>query len=272
MPTRREILALSAIAGTGLALPASPALAAPTTAPQAIAGATLVTLPSGRKYWLTGALGGGAARALVVGLTFSGHDATWMHDVSWVTGNAATTGWRRHAATANYTLAMPEPVDNAWNAGKGPVGDPNPNGWPGSGQDDVQALLDVVADASARTPIDPSRVFVAGGSAGGAMAARASIERPDVFAAAAMASGWVPYRWPTQPWDCYAVHGCADVTVPIRGGVGADGYVFPSLYAATVRAPRGSRVGLYLTDGGHAVPGWFASATWNFWTGDRARP
>jgi pimeloyl-ACP methyl ester carboxylesterase len=233
---------------------------------------TVVTLPSGRKYQLAGATGGADPRPAVVGLTFSAHSGTWLNDAAWVTGHPETTGWHQHALAHDYTLILPEPVSGAWNVGVG-TGDPNPNGWPGSGQDDIGFVLAATADAGTRTPIDPAQTFVAGGSAGGALAARLSMEHPDVYAACAMASGWVPYRYPTAPWDCRLDHGGADTTVPIRGGSGADGYIFPALYESTVRAPRGSRVGVYvIPTGGHGIPGWWANAIWAFFTTERARP
>jgi poly(3-hydroxybutyrate) depolymerase len=252
-----------------MSLPRAAAAAVP---PAPVPDATKVLLPGGRYYWLCGATGGVTTRPLVVGLTFSGHDAAWLESVSWVTGHSDTTGWRRHATGNGYTLILPEPVSGAWNAGKGD-NDPNPNGWPGSGQDDETFLLNCAADVATRTPVDPARVFVAGGSAGGAMAARVSIAHPDVFAACAMVAGWVPYRYPSQPWDCRIDHGGQDATVPIRGGAGANGYVFPAAYEAMARAPRGSRVPAYLVPAaGHEILGWWAGAAWGFWTTERARP
>lgn len=236
-----------------------------------IPGAQVVTLPSGRVYQLTGVTGGLAPRPAVLGLTFSAHSGTWLNDAAWSTGVAATSGWHRHAAAHGYTLILPEPVSGAWNVGTG-TDDPNPTGWPGSGQDDEQFLLDVVADARARTPIDAAQVMVAGGSAGGGMAARMAVDHPDVFAACALVAGWFSYRYPTRPLDCRIDHGTADTTVPIRGGAGADGYRFPAAYEAMSRAPRGSRVALYATAGGHDIPGWWASAVWAFFTVERARP
>lgn len=269
--TRRNVLALSTLAGlSAVSTLGGATVASAATAP--VPDATKVLMPGGRWYWLAGAIGGSTPRPAVVGLTFSAHEAAWLEAVSWVTGHPETTGWRRHASAADYTLILPEPVAGAWNAGKG-TNDPNPDGWPGSGQDDEAFLLDVVADATGRTPIDPARVFVAGGSAGGAMAARMSVDHADVFAAGAAAAGWVPYRYPTRPWDFRFDSGGGDTTVPIRGGKGADGYTFPALYEATVRAPRGSRVGAYLfPTGGHGIPGWWAGAIWNFFTVERLRP
>jgi len=51
------------------------------------------------------------------------------------------------------------------------------------------AILALVADLLERYPIDPERVFVAGLSAGGAMAAILAEQAPDVFAAVGIMSG-----------------------------------------------------------------------------------
>lgn len=238
-----------------------------------VPGAAHIALPGGRSYWLAGAIGGTTPRPVIVGLTFTSHDAAWLDSAAWVTGHPETTGWRQHAAANNYTLIFVDPLGGAWNVGRGDSTDPNPNGWPGSGADDETAILAALADAGERTPLDGARTFIAGGSAGGAMAARMSVDHPDTFAACAMAAGWLPYRWPRQPWDCRADSGGNDTTVPIRGGAGINGYIFPPLYEAVVRAPRGSRVAPYLfPGGGHAIPGWWAAAVWNFFTVERLRP
>ncbi len=52
-----------------------------------------------------------------------------------------------------------------------------------------EAIVGLVGDLIARHPIDPRRVFVAGLSAGGAMAAILAEQAPDVFAAAGIMAG-----------------------------------------------------------------------------------
>jgi poly(hydroxyalkanoate) depolymerase family esterase len=71
------------------------------------------------------------------------------------------------------------------------------------------ALVSLVNDLLARHPIDPRRVYVAGLSAGGAMAAILAEQAPDVFAAAGIMAG-VP------------LHACRDVEsafAAMRGNV-----------------------------------------------------
>jgi poly(3-hydroxybutyrate) depolymerase len=211
-------------------------------------------LPSGRTYWLSG-----SGPVLVIGLHGSNLTAANVNGVMWVTGSPATTGWQQHAKLRGYRLALAEGVaGGSWNVG---------GGWPSGRQDDMAYLLDVVADAGATGP-----VFAAGFSAGGALAWRAAAEHPEVFAAAGSASGWAPVR-PTTPLDCYHIHGTGDTTVPIRGGfVSIYRFTFPAAADEARLAPRGSRVMLYPTTGGHGAPGWMAEALWSFWTVDRLRP
>lgn len=215
------------------------------------------TLPGGRTYWLSG-----TGSTLVVGLPGSNLPATNVNDVFWQTGNPATTGWQRHAAAHGYTLALGEPADPAhgssWNVG---------GGWPSGPQDDMAYLLAVVADAGTF-----DRVFIAGFSAGGAMAWRATAEHPEVFAACGSGSGWAPL-YPAGPIDCWHTHGTGDTTVPVRGGfVSIFPYSFPAAFEEAARAPRGSRVVLEVSTGGHAVPGWMADRLWWFWTVGRMAP
>ena len=208
------------------------------------------TLPSGRTYWLSSP---GHTR-LVIGLHGTALSAQNCNDSFWLNQPG---GWQGHAAGTGYTLALGEAVAGRWNAG---------GNWPGGSQDDIQYLLDIVADAG-----QFASVFVAGFSAGGAMAWRACVERPDAFTAGGSASGWAS-SYPSQPLDFWHIHGTGDTTVPIRGGPGTMGVSFPEAAQEATKAPRGSRVVLYPTDGGHGTPGWMAVRLWQFWTVERARP
>lgn len=242
---RRTLLAATAGAAALAALPIRPASAF------GLVG-THVVLPSGRTYWLTPGSG-----SLVVGLHGTSQTADAANAAFW----SGIGGWQGHALSRGYSLALAEAVAGKWNVGAG---------WPGGTQDDVQYLLDVAADAAGRAPV--SEVFAAGFSSGGALAWRAAAEHPEVFAACALASGWAPVR-PAGPIDCYHAHGGQDSTVPIRGGAGTGGYVFPPAADEGRLAARGSRVVLYpIPTMGHAVPGWMADAVLSFCTVDRLRP
>lgn len=210
-------------------------------------------LASGRTYWLSG-----TGNTLVIGLPGTGLDAQNANDTFWSTGNAATTGWQQHARDNGYVLALGESLAGDWNVG---------GGWAGGPQDDVGYLLAIVADAAA---VDGpfARVFVAGFSAGGALAWDACALHPEVFTACGSASGWAPVP-ATTPIDFWHVHGTADTTVPIRGGAGTRSFVFPAALSEAAHAPRGSRVVLEPTSGGHGTAGWMAARLWSFWTAGR---
>jgi poly(3-hydroxybutyrate) depolymerase len=246
MVSRRAVLA-TAVAAAGVAALPGTAHAAGLIVPP-LRG-TRRTLPSGRTYWLSG-----AGPRLVVGLHGVGLDASNCNATFWQTSAAATTGWQAHADATGYRLALAEAAAEDWNVG---------GGWAGGGQDDLTYLTQVAADAGGGT-----EVFTAGFSAGGAMAWRAVCERPAVFAAGGAASGW-PSVAATGPVDWWLVAGTADTTVPIRGGPGTRQFAFPPALNFPAQAPRGSRVVVEATAGGHGTAGWMAGRLWQFWTTGR---
>lgn len=216
------------------------------------------TLPSGRGYLLTGVLDG-PPRPLMVGLHPSGHTSADANSGFW----NAPGGWGAHATAHGYTLALGEGVGGTWNVG---------GAWPvHHGQDDLAYLAEIVSDVQNVTAIDSARRFVAGASAGAALAWTACVERPDLFAAGVGASGWAAH-YPDHPIDFWHNHGLYDPTVPLAGGIGTVGMVFPPAVREAERAPRGSRVCLNVTRGGHTAPGWMANRAWTFCTVTRMRP
>lgn len=255
---RWTILMIVLAVAFALCVAATAVFVSKATADTALTG-THRTLASGRSYWLTTTPE--TTDVLVIGLPGTALGAANTNDAFWVTGNPATTGWQRHAAAHGYTLALGESAGGRWNVG---------GGWPGGTQDDVDYLVQVVNDAEAqRSPPRPfTAVYVAGFSAGGAMAWTAVAERPDVFAACGMASGWAA-SYPTHSMDCWHVHGTGDTTVPVRGGVGTMSYNFPPAFYEESKTTRDSKVVLEPTTGGHGVAGWMADRLWQFWTSGR---
>lgn len=245
-------------AAAGLTITATLAIIIPTTTSSSASTSTTTppltgqhrTVTGGRTYWLSG-----AGDDLVVGLPGTDLNASSVNAAFWNTGSAATGGWQRHAASHHYVLAIGETLAGNWNVG---------GGWPGGSQDDVAYLVNVVADAAKAAGHPFHAVFVAGFSAGGAMAWRAVADRPDVFAACGSASGWASY-YPAHRVDCWHVHGTADTTVPIRGGAGIHGFVFPPAFYEQSRTTRDSRVVMEAMGGGHGVAGWMADQLWQFW-------
>jgi predicted esterase len=273
MDRRTFVRNTAALAAGGVILgPTQRALAAPgefvavprDLAPVALPSSLVTrTLPSGRTY-LVQPRAASTPGPVVFGFHGSAHDASNAEATFWVVpGDAAASGWSKHAALRDYTLVLGNGLSGRWNVG---------NGWPGGTQDDDAYALAVVDFVLASQPnADPAQVFAAGFSAGAAMAWRLAALYPDVFAACASFSGWAPV-YPAQPIDAYRCHGTADTTVPILGGVGGSSYNFPPLEDEFRKSPRGSRIVLHPTAGGHVTPGWAAQRILDFWLVDRKRP
>ncbi len=89
--------------------------------------------------------------------------------------------------------------------------------------DDVAFIASVIDRMEADYPVDPDRVFVVGGSNGGEMAYRAACELSGRIAAIADAMGTLLVDCqPSQPVSVIAIHGTADVNIPIDGGLTDD--------------------------------------------------
>lgn len=123
----------------------------------------------------------GAADGVAMPLVLMLHGCTQNAD-----DFALGTGMNQAAAPANAMVLYPAQARSA-----------NPNGcwnWfePGHqhrGQGEPELLVAMVRDVMARHPVDAQRVYAAGLSAGGAMAAVLGREYPDVFAAVGVHSG-----------------------------------------------------------------------------------
>jgi polyhydroxybutyrate depolymerase len=89
--------------------------------------------------------------------------------------------------------------------------------------DDVAFIAALIDRMEATYPIDPNRVFVAGGSNGAEMAERAACELSGRIAAIADVVGTLLVDCaPKHPVSVIAIHGTADVNLPIDGGITDD--------------------------------------------------
>ena len=157
---------------------------------------------------------GTAPLPLVVFLHGAGGTAAWAD---------GETGWSALAARDGFALALPEgtpphpdkPPKFLSNPRRWNDGSPNPVG----DADDVAFLAALVEDASRRTAIDGTRVYLSGFSNGAGMAFRAAAELP-VFAAVAPVAGlcWVSDPRPVRPVPTLYVVGASDPLIPLRGG------------------------------------------------------
>jgi poly(3-hydroxybutyrate) depolymerase len=225
------------------------------------AGMTRVTLPSGRTYLIRRRVASTPGPA-IVGLHASAHDAANAEATFWVIpGHPEQSGWSRHAILRDYTLVLGEAVAGSWNVG---------GGWPGGSQNDEAYLVAVAADLTELSNVDLGQIFVAGFSAGAAMAWTMAAKYPTLFSACAMFSGWASIH-PGTRLDAYHMHGTADTTVPLLGGVGVSNFTFPNMSQESALATRDSMLIYNITSGGHATPGWAAQRVLDFFTHDRNR-
>ena len=98
---------------------------------------------------------------------------------------------------------------------------------------DVEYVLDLVDAIKSRHNVDPDRVYLFGIATGGFMANRIACQAPDVFAGIATFAGgvWAEKSRCDPPagtsTNVLNIHGEADLTVPIEGGVNFAGVPFP---------------------------------------------
>jgi polyhydroxybutyrate depolymerase len=158
------------------------------------------------------------------------------------------------------------------------------------GVDDVAFVRAVVEEVAGALPIDADRVFAIGHSNGGMLAYRLACEAADVFAAVGLQAGalGIDSCDPAEPVSLIHVHGTADTSVLLEGGVGSGvaGVAFrstagslaavtspqgcddepvdevdganPALSTSTWSCPEGAEVRLALVEGG--AHGWFGGA------------
>lgn len=140
----------------------------------------------------------------------------------------AYLGWESLAAARDVVLVF---ADGTLQGGDGPrfwnATDACCN-FAGSAVDDAQYLADLVDSVTAVTPIDRTRVYLAGHSNGAFMSFAAACTHADVFAAVVAVAGATFAKAaeckPSKPVSVLAVHGTADGTVSPAGGTIAAAY------------------------------------------------
>lgn len=129
-------------------------------------------------------------------------------------------GVTRAAASRGLYVLLPDGTVDAsgkrfWNA-------PGCCDFGATGVDDVAYLTDLVHEAIATRPIDPSRVYFFGHSNGGFMSYQLACRASEEIAAIAVLAGSdVPGETdcvPTRPLSVLHLHGTADSTIPYAGG------------------------------------------------------
>jgi polyhydroxybutyrate depolymerase len=206
-----------------------------------------------RTYRLHAPVRAGSARPLVVVLHGAGATAKEVE---------RRYHWDPLAERLRFTVVYPQGVGRRWDD---------------SGTRDVDFLRTVVDDVSARTTIDPRRVFVTGISNGGVMAYRAGCGLAGTVAAIAPVAAWFPDCLPATPVSVLHIHGLEDEILSFDGGSGtppvptglaawrdADGCTGPAAisrageitHSVWAECPPGVAVELYtITHGRHEWPG-----------------
>ena len=137
----------------------------------------------------------------------------------------AHLGWDALADREGLMIAYPDGLDRTWNAGKccGPARD--------RGVDDV-GFLDALV-AALRRDAGVGEVYAVGFSNGAMMSYAWACARPGALAGIGPVAGALTVDCPAPaPLTVVAVHGTRDERVPIDGGRGPSGVVFPSLDAS----------------------------------------
>jgi len=130
---------------------------------------------------------------------------------------AAISGFNAMAMDPGAVIVYPQGYGQSWNAGA--CCEPANV----DGVDDVAFISALVDRMEADYPVDPDRVFVAGGSNGGEMAERVACDLSSRVAAIADVIGTLLVDCqPSQPVSVIAIHGKADVRIPIDGGLTDD--------------------------------------------------
>lgn len=185
-------------------------------------------LADGRTYLLHARPSTGPVPLLVV-LHIAKHTAAFAERAS---------GFSALADKDGFAVAYGQGVNNDWNAG----------GCCGStAVDDVGYLRRLVRDVESRLPIDRRRVYVSGDSEGAMMAYRAVCEAPDVFVAAGVVGGVLldGVRCAHTVVRVLEIHAEGDTSVPLAGGRGIFGVVFPSQASERARVAPGSLIVLH---------------------------
>jgi polyhydroxybutyrate depolymerase len=160
----------------------------------------------------------GANPPLVVVLHGAGGTGRWARSAH---------GWDALADREGLVVAYPDGWARTWNAG-------DCCGRARSrGVDDVAYLRQLVARLAEEDGIDPSRVYAVGMSNGGMMSYAWACSRPGDLAGVGVVVGArvTPCDDP-GPVPLVVVHGAADTSVPIDGGVGPESMTrhdYPSL-------------------------------------------
>ena len=198
-------LCLAVLASCGRSEPGDSA--SPTTPRPAVSHGALEVDAQARTYrvFAPPTIETGTPTALVMALHDSFGTAERFRDV---------TQFDAAAVAGNFVVVYPESLGDSWNAGFC-CGRPAREGT-----DDVGFLVRLLDELERTYPIDPTRVYAVGASAGAMMAYRLGCDRADRVVGVASVGGTmvVDDCHPEQPVSILAIHGTEDGEVPYDGG------------------------------------------------------
>jgi polyhydroxybutyrate depolymerase len=196
-------------AATPTATPAASPTPTPAPTPPAVAGHIEVGGLT-REYLVVAPLDVAERDALPLLLALHGRTGT-------IADAETISGYDTMAVDPGAVVVYPQGYKGSWNAGTC-CEEANRESV-----DDVGFLRALIDRMEADYPIDPTRVFIVGGSNGGEMAERAACELSDRIAAIADVVGTLLVDCqPSQPVSVIAIHGTADTMIPIAGGLTDD--------------------------------------------------
>jgi polyhydroxybutyrate depolymerase len=128
-------------------------------------------------------------------------------------------GMNRIARREKFAIAYPEGINRVWDDARPPVMRLGYIVQPG---DDVPFITALVRQLVREGIADPSRIYLAGLSMGGFMAARLACERAELFTAIAMMAATVPEQYrktckPRRTLPGLMMHGTYDTIIPWFG-------------------------------------------------------
>jgi polyhydroxybutyrate depolymerase len=131
----------------------------------------------------------------------------------------ADLGMNRIAQREHFAVVYPEGVNRVWDDARPPIMRLGYLVPPG---EDVPFITAIVRRLVSEGIADPNRIYLAGLSMGGFMAARMACERSNLFAAIAIMAATIPEQYrktctPRRPLPALLIHGTFDPIVPWIG-------------------------------------------------------
>jgi polyhydroxybutyrate depolymerase len=128
-------------------------------------------------------------------------------------------GMNRVARRARFAVVYPEGINRVWDDARPPIMRLGYVVRPG---DDVPFIVGLVRQLVREGIADPSRIYLAGLSMGGFMAARLACEHSELFAATALMAATAPEQYrktcrPRSPMPAILIHGTFDTIIPWFG-------------------------------------------------------